>query len=207
MSESILVKLRGDSEFIRLRTVTRADKQIRRTVYLKRSHILRLEQECEVVENDSSSFVILRHSAGSDTLTAIVYLLQEYSDGFVKGIRQRMILPYRKAMDFVSSCTEKDVSRDCTFLSLSERNTPQIVFESRKHLKEVVSNRPLRRKLSKFLRDEFHWYHATEIRLYDDFVSYSFIFRELRGDVPGITGGVILHGQEDLTKAYYSIHT
>lgn len=207
MAESILVKLRGDSEFIRLRTVTRAGKQIRRTVYIKRSQILRLEQECEVVENDSSSFVILRHSAGSDTLTVILYLLQEYSDGFVKGIRQRMVLPYRKVMDFVSSCTEKDVSRDCTFLSLSERNTPQIVFESRKHLKDVVSNRLLRRKLSKFLRDEFHWYHATEIRLYDDFVPYSFIFRELRGDVPGITGGVILHGQEDLTKAYYSIHT
>lgn len=207
MSESILVKLRGDSEFIRLRTVTRAGKQIRRTVYIKRSQILRLEQECEVVENDSSSFVILRHSAGSDTLTVILYLLQEYSDGFVKGIRQRMVLPYRKVMDFVSSCTEKDVSRDSAFLSLPERNTPRIVFESRKHLKEIVSNRLIRRKLSKFLRDEFHWYHATEIRLYDDFVPYSFIFRELRGDVPGIVGGVILHGQEDLPKAYYSIHT
>ena len=207
MSESILVKLRGDSEFIRLRTVTRAGKQIRRTVYIKRSQILRLEQECEVVENDSSSFVSLRHSAGSDTLTVILYLLQEYGDGFVKGIRQRMVLPYRKVMDFVSSCTEKDVSRDSAFLSLPERNTPRIVFESRKHLKEVVSNRLIRRKLSKFLRDEFHWYHATEIHLYDDFVPYSFIFREFRDNVPGIVGGVILHGQEDLPKAYYSIHT
>lgn len=207
MDKSILVKLRGDSDFIRLRTVTREDKQMRRTVYIRRSHILQLEQGCDIVENDSSSFVVLRHSADDDTLAIILYLLQEYSDGFVRGIKQQMVLPYRKVMDFVASCTEKDVSRDCAFLSRPERNTPRIVFESRKHLKEIVSNRLLRRKLFRFLRDEFHWYHATEIRLFDDFVPYSFVFRELRGNVPGITGGVILHGQDDLSKAYYSIHT
>lgn len=50
----------------------------------------------------------------------------------------------------------------------------------------------------------FHW---DEIRFYNDFVPYSFFFREFRGGQPGICGGLILHGQENMAKAQYSIHT
>lgn len=36
---------------------------------------------------------------------------------------------------------------------------------------------------------------------------YSFFFREFRGGRAGICGGLILHNQDDIFKAYYNIHT
>ena len=36
---------------------------------------------------------------------------------------------------------------------------------------------------------------------------YSFFFREFRGEKSCLCGGLILHGQEDMSKAYYGIHT
>ena len=43
--------------------------------------------------------------------------------------------------------------------------------------------------------------------VYDDFVPYNFFFREERTCGTGLCGGIILHGQKDLKKAYYGIHT
>ena len=48
---------------------------------------------------------------------------------------------------------------------------------------------------------------ADEIHLFNDFVPYSFFFREYRNGQPVVCGGLILHGQEDMSKAYYGIHT
>ena len=36
---------------------------------------------------------------------------------------------------------------------------------------------------------------------------YSFFFREYRGGQALMCGGLILHGQDDMGKAYYGIHT
>ena len=207
MNDRILVKLRGDREWILLRTVTRENRWSRHTFYISRNQLLRLEQECEVVANDSSDFVVVRRNTDEDTMTIVLYLLNEFSNGTVKGQKQRFVLPYLKVMDFVLTCTEKDVDRECSFLSLPENHMPHIVFDSRKNLRAAVSNPVIRRKLSRFLRDAFQWQRSTEILLFDDFVPYSFCFREMRGSVPGIEGGVILHDQKDLTKAHYSIHT
>ena len=49
------------------------------------------------------------------------------------------------------------------------------------------------------------WTH--QITMYDDFEPYSFFFREQTPYGAGICGGVILHGRENLEKAYYGIHT
>ena len=41
----------------------------------------------------------------------------------------------------------------------------------------------------------------------NDFVPYSFFFREYQGGRVCLCGGLILHGQDDMSKAYYGIHT
>ena len=71
----------------------------------------------------------------------------------------------------------------------------------------MVDNKLVRRKLSKFLRNHFNWPSATEVRFFGDFEPYSFFFREYRKDQAGICGGLILHGRENMDKAYYSVHT
>lgn len=90
---------------------------------------------------------------------------------------------------------------------MESRAAPKFVFCGEENLHAVLENRPVRRKLVKFLRNNFHWQGADEIRFYNDFVPYSFFFREFRGGRPGMCGGLILHGQENMAKAQYSIHT
>ncbi len=43
--------------------------------------------------------------------------------------------------------------------------------------------------------------------VFDGFVPHSVFFREERPDGTGMCGGIIMHGQENLKKAYYGIHT
>ena len=84
---------------------------------------------------------------------------------------------------------------------------PKLEFCGKENLHAALENKTVRRKLVKFLRDNFWWKSASKICFYDDFLSYSFTFREFRNGKPGMCGGLILHGQENLDRAYYSIHT
>ncbi len=70
-----------------------------------------------------------------------------------------------------------------------------------------MENRVIRRKLEKFLGRHFNWRDSDRIIVTDDFAPYSFFFTEMRGKIRGICGEIILHGQEDLKKAYYGMHT
>lgn len=80
-------------------------------------------------------------------------------------------------------------------------------LQEQEDLHAVLENALVRRKLVRFLRDQFRWPYSERVEFYDDFMPYSFIFKEIRGGEPVMTGGLILHGQEDLEHAYYSMHT
>ena len=207
MNDSILVKLRGDREYITFRTVAHGDGGRRSTFYASRNELLRLERESEVILRDCSYFAVLRHDFKSSEVTVSLYWLSEHSDQVMIGRKQQFRLPYIRLRDFLEGCTEKNVMKEERMLSLPEKRGPKIVFEDTGNLRKAVSDKRIRRKLAKFLRSAFGWSGATEIRLYDDFVPYSFYFRELRGDAVGINGGVIYHDCGDPRKAYYSIHT
>jgi hypothetical protein len=75
------------------------------------------------------------------------------------------------------------------------------------NLRAAIGNAQVRHKLGKALMTNFDWPDADEIHLYNDFTPYSFFFREFRGEKSCLCGGLILHGQEDMSKAYYGIHT
>ena len=57
-------------------------------------------------------------------------------------------------------------------LSIPELYAPKLTFVSSHNLHEIVADKLLRRKLSKFLRDNFKW-SSSEIKLFDDFVPYA----------------------------------
>lgn len=207
MNDSVLVKLRGDSEFITLRTVARGDGGRRSTFYASRSKLLRLEQDSEVILRDGSDFAVLRHDPNSSEVTVNLYWLSENGNQALIGRKQQLKLHYSNLLDYLKSCTENNVTSKAQMLSVLKQSRPRLVFEDSENLHKAVSNKRIRKKLSKFLRGEFNWSGATEVHLYDDFVPYSFYFRELRGNAIGIEGGVIYHCNGDPRKAYYSIHT
>ena len=80
---------------------------------------------------------------------------------------------------------------------------PRLVFAgNRANLKAAIGDPRIRHKLSKALMASFNWPGADEIHLTNDFVPYSFFFREYRDGRTGLCGGLILHGQDDMDKAY-----
>ena len=91
--------------------------------------------------------------------------------------------------------------------ALSWSSAGKLEFCGKENLHAALENKTVRRKLVKFLRDNFWWKNASKICFYDDFLPYSFTFREFRNGKPEMCGGLILHGQENLDRAYYSIHT
>ena len=59
----------------------------------------------------------------------------------------------------------------------------------------------------RFLACRFTWKSVGRVVVFDGFVPHSVFFREERPDGTGMCGGIIMHGQENLKKAYYGIHT
>lgn len=117
---------------------------------------------------------------------------------------EAITLPYGEMME----CLRQSKLFVWKTLSIdSSAKQSQIVFKSRKNLHAALANGIIRRKLIRFLRDQFRWAYAEKIEIYDDFMPYSFFFRETRGGETGLSGGIILHGQEDMKTAYYSMHT
>ena len=127
------------------------------------------------------------------------------SDGNrLSGYQDAITLPYEKMME----CLHQ--SKPAIWKTLSIDNSvkqAKIVFKSKKNLHAALGNGVIRRKLIRFLRDQLKWVYSEKIEIYDDFMPYSFFFRETRNGEVGISGGIILHGQEDMETAYYSMHT
>lgn len=57
-------------------------------------------------------------------------------------------------------------------LSVESRFSPRLVFLSRRNLHDALADKLTRRKLCKFLRDNFHWRSSTEITEYQDRADY-----------------------------------
>ena len=124
----------------------------------------------------------------------------------MSGRTETLRLSYKKFKSSIKQSRED--SMQIKMLSLEESGRPKIEFQSRRNLKAVAETKALRKKLGKFMADHFlRWKGSRQITVYDDFEPYSFFFREQTPYGAGICGGVILHGRENLEKAYYGIHT
>ena len=116
-----------------------------------------------------------------------------------------MVLPYDALMDFVKASAQKSGPQKWKVLSLQSTMTPQIVFVYTAGLRKCLENRIIRGKLARALRDNFCG--ADRVEFYPDFEAYSFTFRSYRTGRSSYVGGLILHDQDDLKKAHYSVHT
>lgn len=79
------------------------------------------------------------------------------------------------------------------------------MFYDTEELRKCLSNRTVRGKLARALRDNF--LGADRIEFFHDFEAYSFMFQSYRFGRPSTVGGLILHDQNDLKKARYRVHT
>lgn len=208
MDKRTMVKICVSSDCtISLRTISRGFKSPHRFVLLK-SELQKLEQERWLMSADIHSFAKLRLSKSTDGLEIIeINFAWLQSDGWgnLSGRTETVQLPYAPFHEFAAD--RMDEGKEWSALSILSQNSPRLEFHSSRNLHAVATNPLLRSKLGRFFAREMHWIDYQRIVLSDDFLPYSFFFTGYTHDRPGLCGGVILHGQDNLQKAYYGLHT
>lgn len=208
MYDRIMVKVSADDKYISLRTVSRKDRSPHRFI-LSIKELKELEEKGRVLARDIHSFADImrcKNAQGQDKLVIVFFWLNDSGNGDVSGWSQPVQLPYGKFLECVENSFRSN-GKEHRLLSMKEDRIPKIEFTSRRNLKAVADMPLLRRKLGKFLARNFNWINYSRIVVTDDFVPYSFTFSGYTPYGSGICGGIILHGQDDLKKAYYEIHT
>ena len=204
-----MLKVRVSDDFLIFRTVSRARKSSE--LYVQRDALSPLTEGKRVVLNEYSHFCVMTPIERDNAICMEFYWTDVHYDYCVSGWKQTLTIPREKFLDFVERSAAEDGPKEWKALSMDEVRYPRLIFRKCRSLEQVMGNPLVRRKLTKFLRDNFHWLNTDEIVFSSDFVPYSFFFREYRrgkdGWEEGMCGGLILHNQEDMRKAYYSTHT
>lgn len=208
MNNRSLLHAHADENTIQLRTVSTRMKSPQR-FFITYSELDRLQRDGSIITSDIHSFAQIRLDERRDRITFDFTWLTGRSFNRVEGTEQAVILRWPDFRAFLENCRQPDGSQDFRAISLDmSRRRPRLIFDdNRANLHAAIGNPLIRRKLGKALMLNFQWPDADEIHLYNDFTPYSFFFREFRGGQACMCGGLILHGQEDMNKAYYGIHT
>ena len=207
MTNRIMLHAHANENTVQLRTVSARMKSTR--FYITYDELDRLQREGHIISNDIHSFVQIRLDEQRDRIRFEFTWLTGHSFDRVEGFEQTVRIRWAPFREFLENCRQPDGPRDFKALSLDvSRHRPRLVFDGNKaNLRAAIGNPLIRRRLGKALMSNFNWPGADEIHLTNDFVPYSFFFREFQGGRACMCGGLILHGQEDMGKAYYGIHT
>lgn len=205
IKRNTLIKAYAGEYGIDIRTVSRSRKSPHR-FYILRDALADLEHKPKIIVRDIRSFAVLCRNVCDGTLEIEFDWLD--GDGHnLMGWEETVTIPYEAFAAFVHNSTMGGPS-EWKILSVDKSvRQPQIIFNSRKNLHKVLQNGIVRHKLVRFLRDGFCWPDAGRVELCDDFIPYSFTFRQIKNGKTALSGGLILHLQDNIQKSYYSIHT
>ena len=208
MTNRIMLRAHADENTVQFRTVSAHMKSPQR-FYVTYDELDRLQRDGRILTSDIHSFVQIRLDRRRDRITFEFTWLTGRGFDRVEGVEQTVRLRWSAFRAFLETCRQPDGPKDFKALSLDvSKRRPRLVFDGNKaNLHAAVSNSQIRRKLGKALMTNFCWPDADEVHLTNDFVPYSFFFREYQGGRACLCGGLILHGQDDMSKAYYGIHT
>lgn len=207
MNNRTMVRILVEKEIVSFRTCSRSSRSPHRFIVL-RKELERLAENRAVLTKDIHSFAEMRLKVmkdGQEALSICFAWLSAADGNEIAGYTENVLLPFAPFREYLAGKVEE--GQLWKQLSLSERRTPRLEFHSRNHLHEVAANPELRHKLGIFISRNLQWPNYTKIVVSDDWIPYSFAFTGYRVDGPGISGGIILHGQENMQKAYYGIHT
>jgi len=200
MEHRTMIKIGKNKESFSVRTVSRTFRSPH-TFYILINDLERLEQQGRVIIRDIRSFAELRliEESGQKIVEIVFTWLHDADGTTLTGRSESVRLPYY--------CFRETSSTELRILSITKQSKPKIEFQSTRNLHQVIEVPLLRSKLARFLNSHFCWIDYQRIVLFDDFIPYSFMFNGYTERGQGICGGVILHGQENMTTAYYGMHT
>lgn len=206
MTDRTLVKVSASEYCISFRTISRRRKSPR-TFAITRDALERLKYQNKIIVSDIHCFASLYRDTSAGTVRIEFSWLTGSCD-CLTGWEETVILSYDALTSFVQASAQEDGQKKWAVLSIKLVSRPQIVFADVDGLRKCVQNKTVRKKLARALRDNFHYYSVERIVLYHDFAAYTFFFRVYRDGCSTMCGGLILHNlQNNLKKAYYSVHT
>lgn len=204
-----MLKLSASGECVSMRTVSRGFRSPHRFVLLEKE-LEELGEKRYALSTDIRSFVEMRLERADAERNDIIVIkfvwLGDAGEGKLSGTEETLRFSWDVFREKVAKSRSLSGAA-VNLLAMKDARLPKVEFHSREHLKEVAEMPALRKKLGKFLANHLAWRGSIRVMVYDDFVPYSFFFREERACGTGLCGGIILHGQEDLKKAHYGIHT
>ena len=200
---NVLIKLVADGDFIAISTYCRKHGRKGRFLILKeRMQQILEEKPGTLYDSDCGNHATIHNY--NNTINITFDWLSEYSDGTLKGFRQRVEVP-RDVFVVVM-----ETGKSTQYLYRPRQAQARIsVIHAAKVIREIHESRITRSALRKALRDSFCWKGDT-VTLYRDF-GKSFYFETASG-CPA-NGGLILHETTVHTpvgvkpKLYYSVHT
>ena len=208
MINRIMLRAHANENTVSIRTVS-AQMKSPQHFYICYDEFDRLQLDGRIISSDIHSFVKIRLDEKRDRITFEFTWLAGHCHGRVEGTEQAVTLRWSGFREFLDACRWPDGPKEFKAVSLDVRGSrPRLIFDgNRENLRAAIGDRRVRHKLGKALMANFNWPDADEVHIFNDFVPYSFFFREFRDGHPVMCGGLILHGQEDMDKAYYGIHT
>lgn len=208
MNHRTMICFFATEDALMIRTISRDFRSPHRFVLLF-SRLWEAREKGFSIAYDLHSFLKLRIEEtvkGKEMLSLEFSWLSKTGNNKLTGHEERLLLSYEDLMQGIETSKAKN-GKTIRLLTAERNSYTQITFCHTKNLHQVVQNKHLRRKLGKFLCQNFRGYGDREVQIFDDFVPYSFFFQEESSGRHGICGGIILHGQEDLRTAHYEIHT
>ena len=208
MTDRIMFRAYANENAISIRTYAPRMKSPQH-FYICYSELDRLRDEGYIISSDIRSFVKISLDEKHDRIVFDFTWLVGYGSGRVEGTEQAVELRWSRFREFLDACRQPDGPKEFKAVSLDVRGSrPRLIFDgNRENLRAAIGDRRVRHKLGKALMANFNWPDADEVHIFNDIVPYSFFFREFRDGHPVMCGGLILHGQEDMDKAHYGIHT
>ena len=117
----------------------------------------------QVIACDIHSFAVLRRNAYAGTLE-IAFTWLGGDKNSLSGYQDTIILPYDEMMEHLHESVSENEPIVWKVLSADDSaGQARIVFKSRKNLHAALGNGVIRRKLIRFLRDQFRWGNSEEI--------------------------------------------
>ena len=201
-----MVKVVCIANWFKIRTVRRGCESLDEII-VSRSVFEDLAAHGDAAQNTPDSFAVFERDDFRGTVSIRLVWLNRCGNK-LSGWEENVVLNYEELMAFVRASAEPGGPQTWKGLSVFPRRTqPHLSFRCNERLRACLESKLVRHKLVKFLRDNFQWPRSERIEFYSDFVPYSFTFREIKNGEIALSGGLILHQQDDIEKALYSIHT
>lgn len=205
LNDRILLKATAAERYIDFQFISRARRDYRH-VYIPRTYLMQTRRDNTVIVDRIDTVVILCNMKDIHMLCIVI----RWSDKDGRPMRdeyESVYVPYEAFMDFYWKSFQPGGPAVWRSLDMDYLKQPKFVFEDKGKLHQCLENEIVRRKLIRYLRDNFYGGvedSEREIHFCAHPKPYSFTIKRV-SNFPTYVQEMVLRGQHNLSSARYWI--